>query len=375
MAKVIRYFSVAGAGLADGTSVANAAALFTGGNWSNVIRNFAFTAGADSLECRIFPGTYTVSALSAATFTAGAPTRTKCLFFVGADSKSGEPLPVPNPTWSSAQPIWDTTNMPILDFGSNTQNTAHVHFYMMRLTGSNTAGTIGSTGRTAVFTWCEIVGTGTNTGGLVAGGEATNCVIRCTSANYADVFLTVGNGIVHNVRVEGNSSAVGGGRRGFRSSSNGGQFYTHCTSIDNVGEGYQHTVAATSPITRMFRCLSYNNGTGTDTVNATTLTSGFQQQISQCMIVNNSTYGIDYAQSPTIVTDSRFRNNTSGNYTTTSIDQGIFINNDESAGTDADEFVDAAGKDFRIKNTSTIWGKGYGPMDEPAAGGTRAYFG
>jgi hypothetical protein len=68
-----------------------------------------------------------------------------------------------------------------------------------------------------------------------------------------------------------------------------------------------------------------------------------------------------------IVSNCRLRNNTSnfsgmGNYPET-------FSVVTAAGTDADEFVNAAAGDYRIKNTSTYWGKNLGPGDEPAASG------
>jgi hypothetical protein len=41
----------------------------------------------------------------------------------------------------------------------------------------------------------------------------------------------------------------------------------------------------------------------------------------------------------------------------------------DAAGSDADEFVDAANGDYRIKNTSVYWGRGIGAGDEPASSG------
>lgn len=375
MGLVTRYFATAGAGTEDGTTWANRAPLIVSSAWNNIIRNFTFTAGSDSLECRVGSGTYTCPILEAATFTAGSPTRAKCLFFVGVSSKDGIILEPPNPNWSSAQPIWDTTNMPVLDFGANTLNHSHVHSFMIRFQNSNTGGFNTNTGVACVFTWCEIVASGTNTGGICARGEASNCVIRCTSANYADGFLPGTNGMTFNVRFEGNSAAVGGARRGFRSYANSSQFYSHCTSIDNV-DGFLHDRHVVNAISRLYRCLSYGNGgDGAATANTTTLTSGFQQQIVNSVFVNNSLFGVDYAQNPTLITGCRLRNNTSGNFSTTTITNGIELYNDLSAGSDADEFVDHTNKDFRIKNTSTLWGKGYGPADEPAQEETRIWFG
>jgi hypothetical protein len=48
-----------------------------------------------------------------------------------------------------------------------------------------------------------------------------------------------------------------------------------------------------------------------------------------------------------------------------------YWDNTDDAGTDTDEYVNAASGDYRIKNTSTYWGRGFGAGDEPAAGGGR----
>ncbi len=85
MATVTRYFSTAGAGTADGTSWANRAALFSGGAWSTVITGFNFT-GSDSLECRIGPGSYTITASLASGLFANAPTVSNPLILQGCDS-------------------------------------------------------------------------------------------------------------------------------------------------------------------------------------------------------------------------------------------------------------------------------------------------
>lgn len=382
MGLVTRYFSTTGNGTEDGTSWDNRAPLISGGAWNTIITAFPFTAGSDSLECRVGPGTYNCPGLSSGpsgTFTAGEPTRNNSLFFVAYSAKDGGPLPVPNPNWSSAQPIWSTANMPLFDFGSNTQEQHHIHFYMMRLQSSNTGGVIGINGRFAVFTWCEIIGTGTNTNGIVAHGEATNCVIRVTSPDYREVFRPSGNGVYHNVRLEGNSSATGGDRNGFSANSNSAAFYVNCTSIDNPGYGFAHTSASVvSAIIRMYKCLAYNNGSDGLFTAEDANTVGYQHQIANCVIVNNGGYGVSYAQSPIIFSQNRLRNNTSGNYTTASLENGIYLVNDESTGSDEDEFVDHTNRDLRIKNTSSLWGKGYGPGDQEAAaggGGTVVYFG
>ena len=81
-----------------------------------------------------------------------------------------------------------------------------------------------------------------------------------------------------------------------------------------------------------------------------------------CTTGMSSTNGVN-----AIVANNRLRNNTTnfsglGNYPTN-------YGNMTSSGTDSDEFVNVAGGDYRIKNTSDLWGKGYGVADEPAAGG------
>ena len=90
-----------------------------------------------------------------------------------------------------------------------------------------------------------------------------------------------------------------------------------------------------------------------------------------CMITGNTGWGANISSTgKVVVQNSRFRNNTAGNIT------GIgnwpeTQDNITTSGSDSDEYVDAASYDFRIKSTSSLWGKGYGAGDQPASASVR----
>src|SRR5687767_60995 len=136
MAIVTRYFSTTGAGAADGTTWADRAELFSGGNWSTVITGFAFNA-SDALKCLIGPGTYTCSqALASGLFT-NPPTLLNPLILHGCDG-SGVQLEPEAPAWTAAQPVtWDT-NLPVIATTTNiaTLGLALTTARLLKFTGS-----------------------------------------------------------------------------------------------------------------------------------------------------------------------------------------------------------------------------------------------
>lgn len=376
MAKVVRYFSTAAAGTGDGTSWANRAALFSSGNWSSVITGFNFS-GADSLECRIGPGSYTGGQTLQQVLFANEPTRFNALYLVGAAS-GGDPLEPADPVWSSAQGGLDVSGMPAIDLGNFTLNLPNTHLSGLDLTGSNTLGVMGANGSSSHSAWCRIIATGTNTPGLAARGLLANCEVRCTSANYAAIVSAQANMTAHNVRMVGNPGASGGTRHGLQTSANTSLLASHCTVIDTPGYAYANTGnAVVSAILQMLRSTAYDCGGGFLGSATSTLTTASLHTIIGCLAVNNAAYGVSMTQGPVLTVGGRFRDNTSGNFLGDG--NGLQINPITDAGTDADEFVDAAAGDLRIKNTSSLWGLGIGPADQPAAsgggGGTRAWWG
>jgi hypothetical protein len=95
-----------------------------------------------------------------------------------------------------------------------------------------------------------------------------------------------------------------------------------------------------------------------------------KQIVRNSVIVGSSQYGVTVSGANNVeLSGNRFRNNTSGAFNSIS-GEVLDLSNDTSPGTDADEFVDAANGDYRIKATSALWGKGIGAGDEiptPAA--------
>lgn len=93
--------------------------------------------------------------------------------------------------------------------------------------------------------------------------------------------------------------------------------------------------------------------------------------------MNNSVYGVLVnSVAMMIVTRNRLRDNTSGNFLGMA-NYPSDLDNYTAAGVDADEFVDVAGEDFRIKSGSTYHSERIGAGDEPVAagGGTITHWG
>lgn len=92
-----------------------------------------------------------------------------------------------------------------------------------------------------------------------------------------------------------------------------------------------------------------------------------QSYVQSCVSRVNGAYGIDCNSGRIQMAHNRIYNNTSGavldnlNYARLGEDTQVI--------TEANEFVDYANDDFRIKNSAATWGQGFGAGDGPAAGG------
>jgi hypothetical protein len=374
MAIVTRYFSTTGAGAADGTSWANRAALFSAGNWSSVITGFNF-AGSDSLTCLIEGGlSYTCSQTLNTTTITTDPTAQNQLLLRACDS-SGTPWTPPDPDWTSDQPPWSTSGMPTI---ATTTDVATISLYYCRAYGI----VFTATATTSVFMiqdilameWCVVRSSSTASmmGGMVS-RTIQNCFLEYTGTIFNKAYVAAGNDMLVNVRFKG----VGGGSGG-RIAIGGPD--NDATSLDIVGctivnfdTGVDISDGLTNQAVRMSRSVIYGcSGTGFD---ASATASQFRMfSVLGCVIVGNTGSGIDARSSLPNVTNCRLRDNTAGNFTNFA-NFATDINNVTSAGTDGDEFVDAAGGDYRIKNSSSIWGRNVGVSDQPPTGGgsTRGY--
>jgi hypothetical protein len=345
MANVIRYFSTTSAGTGDGTTWANRAALFVSGNWSTVITGFNFTS--DSLEAFIGPGNYTQSqSLTGAIFTT-APTAVNPCWLVACDS-SGNRW-VPDWSWKSAQPM-DVLSMPFIGSSSITLiNHGAIHLFGLNLQGSINTNVVANA---ASVNFCCITNAGSGTAAVACAAPAANSVLRCTGTTFNTVFNAVGT----NCRIEGNMAATSGNRRGLNTSTAATLFYDSCTFINCIGGGIFNSGTARLLLSR---CNFINCGIAIQYTSTTELGT----IVSHCLI-ENCTTGISNASGNLIASRNRLRDNgTNFSLGVHSKEYGSIL----TPATDAEEFVNAAAGDYRIKNTAAIWGLGIGAGDEPAA--------
>jgi hypothetical protein len=375
MAIVTRYFSTASAGAGDGTTWADRAALFSAGNWSTVITGFAFN-GADSLNCLIGTGSYTCSQSLAAGLFANPPSASEVnrLFLRNCDS-SGNPVD-PDPGWISAQRAISTTAMPFINYtgaGSFANMLSVVWYGISAETANNDFG-IGSA---LSVEKCYVKGTGS--GAFVRPFyrcyNVKSSHAECTSNSYDALWYSDENrlGYLTNTRLQGVTGTTNN-RRGVVISAFAPAFIVESCTIFGMG-GVGVYVDGQSNIDLLSNSVINGCGSHGLEVNRSTTAIANAAHVSNNMITNCGGWGINQSSSVgMLASNNRLRNNTSGNFT----GMGNYptdIANETAAGTDADEYVDAASFDFRIKNTSSIVGKGYGVSDQPPTGGgsTRGY--
>lgn len=382
MAVVTRWFSTVAAGAGDGTSWANRAALLPSGNWSSIITGFNF-AGSDSLHCLLGPGTYSCSQSLASTLFTNVPTVLNNLSLLPCDS-SGSLIRTWDSSWVSSQPAWDSSTMPVIQTSTNISTIAGINIFIEGIkfvaTGRTGGAVHESTSSQSQFiSNCvfenQASGSSVRAGFFSAATNVSNTIYKCSGTAYSSVLRIVNTGVLlENCRIEGNKSATSGNRHGYDNSSGQAQtIFNRCTVINNVGNGFDFNVGQNqSGLSTLNRCLVANNdGHGVIGYSvATKQTVGNLRRFDKTVIVNNGGWAVNQQTDYQIHTyiSCRMRNNASGKFSLGGTGNFYEIDPDDSAGTDADEFVDAASGDYRIKKTSSLWGKGLGPGDEPSSG-------
>ncbi len=380
MAVITRYFSTSSAGAGDGTSWANRAAFYSAGVLSSVILSASFTA--DGMLCLIGPGSYTCSSQwNQATWTGAgktAPSVTIPLIFHACSDgtngqTAGDPLNVPDPDWTSDQPAWDASGMPIVTVSGNIAigPTSGWANRLMKYIGSRNGPSV-TTG--VSWDWCQVfqAGTGTSAVGLNTSSRVSNCVVSMIGSTAYSSVVGVGNSEMwDNVRIIGDSTASSGNRDGlsFTGSTTRGAF-RRLTIFGNVRHGFANLSGSTGNTVDIASCVFVGNG-GDGYLASSAASQGGTSVVRQCMSTGNTGAGINgSSQSYVLAYGNRVRDNGSSvvnilNHPTTEL-------NYTTDSDDATEYVDAANatvslRDFRIKNTSAIWGKGYGVSDQPAS--------
>jgi hypothetical protein len=364
-AVVTRYFSTTAAGAGDGTTWADRAELDPAGVFSTVITGFAFN-GTDSMLACVGPGTYTFTTGLASGAFANPPTVANPLIFHGCDG-SGNLLTPDNPGWLSDVPVnWDT-NLPVF---ATTTNIATINLATcsLRLVKFTATGATTNAVLTAAMTidWVVVDHSGSNTAAMgvqSSVAKITNSAVSMSATSYRAAIIWSGNPIL-NVRAQGVTGTTGN-RYGVEFSGSASAAPIVSSTIFGFGGG---GIGSSSATTTHFyvvqRSVIANNG-GTGAAGNGTASQTNVSVITGSMITGNGAFGIDAGAARMEAVNNRLRDNASGELT--NFGNWPVTLNDTSAGDDADEYFNAAGFDFRIKNSAAIWGQGYGVSDAPAA--------
>ena len=333
--------------------------------WTSIITGFAFN-GSDSLECRIGPGSYTCGQALASGLFSNAPTAMNNLTLIGADS-SGVELEPPDPGWVSCMPEFSTATFPVIGTTTNidTLNLAFLNARMLRLEATARNGSITGTSYSGFLNWMYILNSTSNTGAFCVGGATgarmANSICKCSGTAYS-VCLSNQSSFFYNVAAIGNISATTGARNGFTSTVGSAQ---NCFALNHIGNGFQNNSTTVSHFSVFTRCSAVNCDNGFARISSSSSATGVSAFIN-CLAVNCTGYGfLAIGNNRALAIHGRTRDNTFGNATDNFSLDSIYT----AGGTDADEFVDAANGDYRIKNSSAYWGLGIGAGDEPASGG------
>ena len=370
MAVVTRYFSpTAAAGSGDGTSWANRALLISAGTWSAVLTGFAFN-GSDSLLAYIGPGTATVTAALASGLFANPPSAANQLFLYACDS-SGSALSPPDPNYTSDQPAWDYSGLPVLSSTTNvaTLNLDYCNPRLLNITATGrTSGAvvIYPTSAAGTIDWCRVSNTASNSSaGGISGEKVTNCLVEM-GTQFAYGITARGGANIFNVRLTASGGGSGNRDGVVYAGTTSGSSFRGLTIVGFAGSGITSSSSNTGQSFAASRCTILSCGTGIKM--ASTASQVANHSIGRCYVANCTT-GID-AQSAArvILANTRLRDNTTnlsgfGNFPQ---DTGVYTTDSD----DATEFVASGSGNYQIKRTAAIWGQGYGVSEESGGGRT-----
>jgi hypothetical protein len=346
----------------SGSSWANRAVLVSGSTWSTIITGWNFPSSG-TLICYVGPGTYSVSGkLDTANIT-NPPTVYAPLIFHGCDS-SGNPLTPPDPDWKSNQEPWDDSSLPVLSSSGNINifnlSSFSCACLLKFVSSGNTTNSTFEVGKTI---WCHAVNSTSNASTRIgAGVHHMNSVFKMTGTVYSDI--SAGVTISYNSKYIGNSSASAG--NGILPGTNQVNVFG-CTFVDHPNYMIKFGSGTLSQNHNVLYNLFYNCTT------AIQLASVASQSNTQKIIHNyfgNCSTVIDCNTNAKL----KFYDNRCIQYTNLLINENAMgtitpFNDFDAASTASDELVNVATGDYRIKNTVDVWGKNYGPSDQPRSGG------
>jgi hypothetical protein len=367
VAIVTRFFSTVGAGAEDGTTWADRAPLFNSGVWSTIVSGFSF-AGSDSLEVLVGPGTYTATAILSAT-----PTNANPLLIHGYDATNARKLIPANQSWKSSEPF-DATGMPLINSSvALLPNNAAISVRCCDF--SFTGGAASLLGNLTAVDFCRLNhSTSSLTGSLFTGvTRLTNSYFETTATTF-NSFIGSVSAYAHNCFFKAPSGSTGNRRLIdiLNSFGNGLSQISNCTLYGGQFGIFMDTPNSTADIVLILNCTILNAAVD-GIILSNTASQTRQNRIVNSYIANCGGFGINRRSAFPLLSNTRLRDNTSGNLSSAwgnyPIDAGIETTDSD----DATELVDTSAGDFRIKNTSSLaWGKGFGAGDQPASGGGSA---
>jgi hypothetical protein len=281
------------------------------------------------------------------------------LFIYGCDSNGDEIEP--DLTWNCAQGDYPA-NQALIETNQALVNACQVTFQCVDVTRTSGTNVVITSARAFTFgTVTNAVSSSESVGVAGTSFEIYNATVKMTGTAYSrgiSSYLSL-----NNVRIVGNPAASSGIRVGVQANTNALHVVPGplCVVGCLVG-GVNNSTGANSGMGAN-RCTIVNCTTGLRTDAATS--GGTSTIVSNANMIANCTTGLSQNFGRYIGTKTRLRN--TSNFANTSVFPSTgFLT---ASGNDADEFVDAANGDYRIKNTSIYWGRGIGAGDEPAAGG------
>ncbi len=221
--------------------------------------------------------------------------------------------------------------------------------------------------------WCVVTNSTANSAAVAiavtSNGTLVNCVASCTGSSYSSV-ITFGNGMdLYNVRLVGNAGSSGNRDGMVFNGTATKTMASRVTCLSNGGRGLFYSGSTAGVGLSIVACVFAGN-TGDQIVFPNTASQTGYTEVSNCMITGGGAYGINPGGANTnlLVTQTRLRDNTSNNFNTFG-NYPTDLNNYTTDSDDATEYVNTAAGDYRIKNTATIWGQGYGVADEAPLSG------
>lgn len=366
----VLHFAPTSRGAGDGSSPANAAELFPGGNINSLLTANNYATSGIVAMCQN-TGTYTLSqGLTGAVFSGGAPSNlTYSLSLVGCDV-NGVPVTPSDYGWRCEEGDLDTTGYVSLNFtlvGTSAVNALNIRMMFFSVTSSTSTSAFSTP--VGKFTWCKFSFTATASTAvgfaMATSSEGfANCQVSMTGTNYARIVSGSSSGNqLDNVRIKGDPLASGGTRYGLAMSV--ASAYPSATGrvfvCDVTGFGVMNYNAGASAGLILSQATIVNCATG-----IAILGGASSRMILSNVVVTGCAVGVN-ASSGLYVLDNVVLRNTSnfGTAPETPVSEPCtFI----TAETDSQLYTNHAAGDYRIKSTSAHWGKNRGAGDEAISG-------